>query len=138
MKERSFIDTNILVYTDDAEATFKADISSELLVQAVQSGLGVISTQILQEYFVASTRKRGVQVDIAKQRVQFFSRLQWVSISANDVLSAIDLHRLHGLSFWDALVVQSARNARCTVLLSEDMQHGRIFDGVRVHNPFLS
>lgn len=53
------------------------------------------------------------------------------------ILAAIDLHRLHSLSFWDALIIRSATASGCTVLLSEDMQHGRRIDGLQICNPFL-
>jgi predicted nucleic acid-binding protein len=53
-----------------------------------------------------------------------------------DILAAIDLHSLHGLSFWDALIVRSAKQAGCSILLSEDLQDGRAFNGLRVMNPF--
>jgi predicted nucleic acid-binding protein len=137
MKERSFIDTNILVYSDDADATEKCASSVSLLETAMRTRFGVISTQVLQEYFVASTRKLGVNPSIAKTRVQFFAKLDVVQISADDVLSAIDLHRLHSLSFWDSLILHAAKKAGCSVLLTEDMNHGQKIEGIRIHNPFL-
>jgi predicted nucleic acid-binding protein len=92
---------------------------------------------VLQEYFVASTRKLGLDPSLAKNRVQIFSRLEVVNITPEDVCSAIDIHRLHGLSFWDSLILHAARKAGCSVLLSEDMNHGQKIEGVRIINPFL-
>jgi predicted nucleic acid-binding protein len=95
-----------------------------------------VSTQVLQEYFVAVTRKLAVDVAVARRKVELFARYHVVVIDLDDILSAIDLHRLHQLSFWDALVVRAARQGGCSVLYSEDLQHGRSIDGLTVLNPF--
>lgn len=137
MKERSFIDTNILVYTDDADSPEKCRLAVDLVEDAMRSNLGVISTQVLQEYFVAATRKLDVDVVAAKRRMQLLFRLNVVQITPDDVLAAIDVHRLHTLSFWDALILHAARKAACSILLSEDMNHGQVIEGIRIHNPFL-
>ncbi|MEE4638930.1 MAG: PIN domain-containing protein [Wenzhouxiangella sp.] len=136
MKERSFLDTNILVYTDDADAPDKSERAIELVEQAIRSKKGVISTQVLQEYFVTSTRKLGVAVETAKQRARLFARMSVIQIATSDVMAAIDLVQLHRLSYWDALIVQAARKAECGVLLTEGLQHGQVIDGVRITNPF--
>jgi len=136
MKERSFIDTNILVYTDDADAPEECRRAVDLVEDAMRSNQGVISTQVLQEYFVAATRKLGVDVVTAKRRTQLLFRLNVVQITPDDVLAAIDLHRLHLLSFWDALILHAARKAGCSVLFSEDMNHGQVIEGIRICNPF--
>jgi predicted nucleic acid-binding protein len=136
MKERSFLDTNVLVYTDDADAPAKQASSLSLLHAAWQTGNGVLSTQVLQEYFAAVTRKLGVDAAIARRKVELFGRLEILSIGHDDVLRAIDLHRLHGFSIWDALIVNMALKAQCRVLYTEDMQDGRVIDGLRIANPF--
>jgi predicted nucleic acid-binding protein len=97
---------------------------------------GVVSLQILQEYFAISTRKLGVDATIARRKVELFSQLSLVATRLDDVLAAIDLHRLHQFSFWDALVIRSALQAGCARLYSEDLQHGRRIDGVEIVNPF--
>jgi predicted nucleic acid-binding protein len=74
---------------------------------------------------------------LAKRRVEVFAKFQVTEPAVADVLLAIDLHRLHGLSFWDSLILQSAKQSGCRVLLSEDMQHGQVIDGMRIVNPFL-
>ena len=98
---------------------------------------GVVSLQVLQEYFVNATRKLGLDAGLARQKVEVFTRYYVVEPSANDILSAIDLHRLRGFSFWDALVIHSASQAGCRELLTEDMQHGQLINGVRIVNPFI-
>lgn len=136
MKERSFIDTNILVYTDDADSGKKAEVAINLVENVMRSKLGVISPQVLQEYFVTTTRKLGVSVELAKKRVEFFSLFHMVQITPDDILSAINIHRLYPLSFWDSLVINAARKSGCRILLSEDMNHGQEIDGVKIINPF--
>lgn len=136
MSARSFLDTNVLVYTDDHDAPDKRVRAMEILEQA-RRGWGVVSTQVLQEYFVASTRKLAVPAEVARRKVELASRLDTVIIETSDVLGAIDLHRLHGFAFWGALIVRAAQRAGCSVLLSEDFQ-GRDLDGLRIVNPFAN
>jgi predicted nucleic acid-binding protein len=136
MKERSFFDTNILVYTDDSEEAIKAEKSIDLIEDAMRSNRGVLSTQILQEYFVATTRKLGLDPELAKQRVEFFSLMHTVQVTPEDIFSAINIYRLYHLSFWDALVIQAARKSNCNTILTEDLNHGQIIEGVKIINPF--
>lgn len=133
---RSFLDTNILVYTDDHDAPDKQTVALDLFERARLDRFGVISTQVLQEYFVAVTRKLGVEAAIARRKVELFGHLDTVAIGQTDILGAIDLHRLHGIGFWDALIVRAAKQAACGVLYSEDLQDGWVVDGIRVKNPF--
>ena len=137
MSVRSFIDTNVLVYTDDHDAPKKQARALDLVERARLGGWGVLSTQILQEYFAAVTRKLQVPPEFARRKVELFARLDLVILDLQDILSAIDIHRLHSISFWDALAVRAAREAGCAVLYSEDMQHGWRIDGLEVVNPFL-
>lgn len=136
MKERVFLDTNVLIYADDLDAGDKHARARELLGAAIRDQNGVLSTQVLQEFFVVATRKLGVEAGVARRKVELLSALDVVSIQVPHVLSAIDLHRLHSLSFWDALIVTCAAAAGCARLCSEDMQHGATLAGVRVENPF--
>lgn len=96
----------------------------------------MLSTQALQEYFVIATRKLRVAPDLARRKVDALSRLDVVLIRPELVLAAIDLHRLHQISFWDALIVRCAVAAGCARVFSEDLQDGQVLDGVRIENPF--
>ncbi|MFI5364687.1 MAG: PIN domain-containing protein [Candidatus Binatia bacterium] len=136
MPARSFFDTNVLAYTDDHDSPTKQSRALALFEEA-RPGAGVVSTRVMQEYFVTVTRKLGVPVDVARRKVELFARLGLVVIDLADVLAAIDLHRLHQIAFWDALVVRAAQRANCSVLYTEDMQHGRRIDGLSILNPFL-
>jgi len=134
--DRFFLDTNVLVYAGDTSAPAKLARARELIRDAFDSRRGCISTQVLQEYFSVSTRKAGVTGSNARDRVVRFGHLDVVQVTPDLVLSAIDLHLIHGLAFWDALIVKSAAAAGCRRLYSEDLQGDRVVDGVRIVNPF--
>ncbi len=134
---RIFLDTNILVYSDDPRAPVKQTKAINLIKDHLRSRAGVVSLQVLQEYFVSATGKLRLDSELAKRRVEVFARLQVAEPTVGDILAAIDLHRLHGLSLWDALILRSAKQSGCRVLLTEDMQHGQVVDGVKIVNPFV-
>ena len=136
MSVRSFFDTNILVYADDKAAPAKQRRSIDLIAEHRRARSGVVSLQILQEYFVTVTRKLHVESSIARRKVELLAEFYVAVPDVSDILAAIDLHRLHNLSFWDALVIRSAKQSGCTVLFSEDMQHTRDLDGLQILNPF--
>ena len=138
MSARSFFDTNVLVCADDKAAPTKQRRALELVAEHRRAGTGVLSLQVLQEYFVTVTRKLLVDARIARRKVELLAEFDVAAPELADILAAIDLHRLHGLSFWDALVVRSAKQAGCRVLLTEDFQHGREMEGLRIVNPFVS
>jgi len=138
MRGRVFFDTNVLVYADDRGSGRKSSVAQALIADALRSNQGVVSTQVLQEFFVISTRKLGVPAEMARRKVELLARLDVVVVQIDLILGGIDLHRLHGLSFWDALIVRAASSAGCARLLTEDLQHGQVIDGVRVENPFAA
>lgn len=136
MSVRSFFDTNILVYADDQAALPKQRRALDLLAEHRRGGTGVLSLQVLQEYFVTITRKLRVDARVARRKVELLAEFDVATPDVADVVAAIDLHRLHDFSFWDALILRSAKQAGCRVLLSEDLQHEQEIDGVLVVNPF--
>jgi predicted nucleic acid-binding protein len=133
---RSFIDTNILVYADDAFDPCKQQLALDLVVDLRARQEGVLSTQVLQEYFVTATRKLGLEAHFARQRVLQFGRFELIQPTLDMLLAAMDLQQNHSLSFWVALIVQRASVARCTVLYSEDMQAVARIGNVLIVNPF--
>ncbi len=136
MTERVFLDTNILVYADDLDAGAKRETARKIIERTIRARTAVLSTQVLQEYFVVATRKLGVAADPARRKIQLLATSDVVQVGVPEILGAIDLHRLHGISFWDALILRSAATAGCARVLTEDLQHGSTIDGVRVENPF--
>ena len=136
MSVRSFFDTNVLVRTDDQDSPEKQRRALELLAEHRRAKTGVVSMQVLQEYFVTVTRKLQVEARIARRKVELLAEFDVAAPDVADILAAIDLHRLHRFSFWDALVVRSATQAGCKILFTEDLQDTREIDGLRVVNPF--
>jgi predicted nucleic acid-binding protein len=136
MNVRSFFDTNVLAYADDKAAPAKQRRALELVAEHRRAGTGVVSLQVLQEYFVTVTRKLNVDARVARRKVELLAEFDVAAPDVTDILAAIDLHRLHGFSFWDALILRAAKQAGCRVLLSEDMQETRELDGVLIVNPF--
>ena len=136
MSARSFFDTNVLIYADDKSAPAKQRHALDLIAEHRRARTGVVSLQVLQEYFVTVTRKLHVDASIARRKVELLAEFDVAAPDVVDILAAIDLHRLHGFSFWDALVLRSAKQAGCSVLFSEDLQDRRELDGVLVVNPF--
>jgi predicted nucleic acid-binding protein len=132
MTVRSFFDTNVLVYSDDIADPIKQGRATELIADHRRGRTGVVSLLVLQEYFVAATRKLGVDPQTARRKAE----LDVVTPEVPDILAAIDLHRLHRFSFWDALILRSAKLGGCAVLFSEDFQDERRIEGLRIVNPF--
>ena len=137
MSARSFFDTNVLVYADDRAAPAKQRRAIALIVEHRRAATGVVSMQVLQEYFVTVTRKLNVDPRIARRKVELLAEFDVAAPEVADILAAIDLHRLHGFSFWDALIVRAAKQAGCRMVFSENMQDAREVDGVLIVNPFL-
>jgi predicted nucleic acid-binding protein len=136
MSARSFFDTNVLVYADDESESAKQRRSCDLVAEHRRGGTGVVSLQVLHEYFVTVTRKLKVDPRTARRKVEILSEFDVAVPGVADILAAIDLHRLHGFSFWDAMVLRSAQQSGCRVLLTEDFQDGREIDGIKIVNPF--
>jgi predicted nucleic acid-binding protein len=134
--ERIFIDTNVVVYASDDMAGSKRSRARAVLAPLLRERRAVISTQVMQEFFSVATRKLKLPAERARGYLQKWSRLDVVVIRPETIFAAIDLHRLNALSFWDALVIKSASVAGCGRLLSEDLPHGQVIDGVTIENPF--
>lgn len=137
MPDRAFLDTNILIYAHDAGSPDKQRKSRELIAQLADSGDGVISTQVLQEFYVAATRKLRVAPIAAKGVLKTFSVFEIVQISTKLIHEAIDCSILNQLSFWDSLILAAASSAGCSTVLSEDLSSNQTILGVKVRNPFV-
>ena len=132
-----FFDTNVLVYLFDTDSPDKRRKARALFQKHSEAGDILLSTQVLQEFYVAVTRKlaRPLEATAATEAVTRFAELPLVQIDPKLILSAIHRSRDSQLSFWDALVVQAAVEGHANTLYSDDLQDGQIFDGVRVINP---
>jgi len=136
--ERTFVDTNVLVYAHDRSETLKQPLAQALLEELWASRTGVLSTQILQEFYVVATRKFDPPLSrrAAREIVALYGTWPLVEVDLPLILAASQLEERHRLAFWDALVVEAARRSGATRLVTEDLQGGRTIGGVRIENPF--
>ena len=137
MPDRVFLDTNIFIYAHDAGSLDKQSKSREIIARLADAGDGVISTQVMQEFFVAATRKLGVEPLAAKGVLKTFSVFEVVQISSTLIHEAVDCSILNQLSFWDSLILAAAASAGCSTVFSEDLASGQTILGVRVQNPLV-
>lgn len=137
---RHFVDTNVLVYAHDVTAGDKHIRAKQLVADLWTDGIGCLSVQVLQEFYVTVTRKvqRPLDLVVARQLVEDLG--QWLvhSPTVADIVEAIQLHQGAKLSFWDAMVLTSAQKLNCTVLWSEDLNEGQLIGGISVKNPFVA
>jgi predicted nucleic acid-binding protein len=136
---RVFVDTNILIYAHDLDSDVKYEIAGAILKKLWQEGAGVISTQVLQEFYVNVTRKIPDPLSPAKARGILENYMAW-HVEWNgpeSILRASEIEERHLLSFWDSLIVAAACNAKAEKILTEDLNHGQIIEGVVIENPFL-
>lgn len=134
---QSFFDTNVLIYADDQANPAKQRKALDLIKEHLRQRTGAVSLQILQEYFVTAERKFRLDAGLIRKKIEIYTRFYVAEPRVPDILAAIDFHRLNRISFWDSLVLRMAKQSGCTVLLTEDMNHGQVIDGVRIVNPFL-
>ena len=136
MSDKIFIDTNILVYSlDDFDST-KKEQARKLLRQITENHNGVISTQVLQEFYVATTKKLHCDPVIVKGIINQIANFEVVSITPELVTKAVDCSILNRISYWDALIVSAAQIGDCRFLLTEDLQEDQEFGTVQILNPF--
>ncbi|MGA2674847.1 MAG: PIN domain-containing protein [Terracidiphilus sp.] len=140
MSDRFFLDTNIFVYSFDQSAAVKARRAAQLIRKALTTQKGVISYQVVQEFFNVALRRfsQPMQAADAGQYLStVFRPLLAVHSSQALYVEALHLHAQSGLSWYDSLIVSAAIQARCDLLLTEDLQHGQRFGDLQVINPFL-
>lgn len=134
---RVFVDTNVLVYVYDNDEPHKQQVAAQTLAE-VGAERVVLSAQVLNEFVVTVTRKLARPLDEARTReaVEVLGQLDVVPVDAGLVAAGVLRSQRSQLSLWDALVVEAARRAGCTTLLTEDLHAGTDYDGVRVVDPF--
>jgi predicted nucleic acid-binding protein len=135
---RQFFDTNILVYSQDPREPKKREIARALIGEAIGADAFVLSTQVLAEFYAACVRRKLLGPIQVLRLVQLWSEHDTVSHTPDLVVRGLGLHQHHSISMWDAFVIQAALDARCDVLLSEDLQHGRRFGDLEIRNPFAA
>jgi predicted nucleic acid-binding protein len=134
----AFVDSNVLIYAHDRDAGPKRELARELFGRLWSEHAGVLSVQVLQEFFVTVTRKLQSPIARAQAREVVRAYAPWVvsPTTPGTVLRATELSEASGIDFWDALIVASAEEAGAEILYSEDLNHGQLIAGVRIVNPF--
>ena len=136
---RSFVDTNILVYAHRISIGPKHDRAKQLISELWSSEVGIISTQVLQEFCVTVRRlAKTFPVDELHETIRQYAGWTVVTNTSDSILNALGLESRYHISFWDALIVNAAQVSEAQVLYTEDLNHGQLFGSVRVLNPFLS
>ena len=135
MSGKIFIDSNLFVYSADNGEPLKQAAAKSILFELSENG-GVVSTQVLQEFYNVVSGKLKCPKDTAKQLVEDISNNFIVhKNSVFDILHAIDISIKTQFSFWDSLIISAAISENCTTLYSEDLNEGQIVEGVLIHNP---
>ena len=139
MTDKVFVDTNILVYAHDLDAGNKHDQAAEIVSQVWESRNGVLSTQVLQEFYVTLTRKVSSTLSKleARKLVQKYSHWHLVLNDLSIILQASEIEESNNISFWDALIVSAAYSQNVPTILKEDLNHGQIIEGIFIRNPFI-
>ncbi|MEW6624204.1 MAG: PIN domain-containing protein [Bacillota bacterium] len=136
---KQFVDTNILVYCYDASSKNKHIKAKELLIDLWEKNSGCLSIQVMQEFYVIVTQK--VPVPLNKEKViqilEDFSQWSYHIPDAVDVIEAINIQERNKISFWDAMIINSAKASGCGIIWSEDLSHDQSYEGVKVLNPFI-
>lgn len=138
MSPKTFVDTNILVYAHDPEASAKRVVAAQILEKLWANRRGVLSLQVLQEFYVVMSKKMDKKNPprTATEILRDYSVWEIATIQIEDLFEAITLQRTYQLSFWDSLIVRAAQVADCNLLLSEDFQEGMRIGRLEIINPF--
>jgi predicted nucleic acid-binding protein len=136
--DKVFLDTNILIYAFDISAGGKHHIANELLMGLWERGSGVVSIQVLQEFFVNVTQKiRGpLDTDSAKEIISDLLKWDVIVNDGESILHGIEIQGAYRYSFWDSMIIAAAIRGSCDTLLSEDLSEGQMIEGVSIKNPF--
>jgi len=139
MSARFFLDTNIFVYAFDKAAPAKARKAVHLIRRAADTGEGIVSYQVVQEFFNVALRRFPQPMTVAEAEqylLTVFRPLLAVHSSPAIYIEALGIATKHRLAWYDSLIVAAAMEGGCEILYSEDLQHGREIGDLRIENPF--
>jgi predicted nucleic acid-binding protein len=133
-----FLDTNVLIYAHDTTAGSKRLVARDLIDRLIHSGQGLLSVQVLSEFYVTATRKipNVIEAKKALEIVEDFITWRVHPPDTEDLIKAIAISMKYGLSFWDAMIIQSAHSLEADIIWSEDLNPGQSYEGIIVRNPF--
>jgi len=139
MRDNIFLDTNILVYAHDLDAGDKHNVAAKIIYQLWESKNGVLSTQVLQEFYVTLTKKMPRPLNKVATRKILKEYFSW-QVVINDlqiIFQASEIEEDYKISFWDALIVSAAYSKNVATILTEDLNHGQYIEGIFIQNPFI-
>lgn len=136
MSVRVFIDSNVIVYANDARDPAKQKRAAEVIARQMQEGTGVVSTQVLQEYASVALAKLKQEESVLLRILRLLETLTVVQMTPPLIRRAVELRKIHGIGFWDAGILAAAEEADCETLFSEDFNADQYYGGIRVQNPF--
>jgi predicted nucleic acid-binding protein len=139
MRDNIFLDTNVLVYAHDLDAGDKHDVAAKIIYQLWESKNGVLSTQVLQEFYVTLTKKMPRSLNRVATRKILKEYFSW-QVVINDlqiVFQASEIEEAYNISFWDALIVSAAYSKNVATIFTEDLNHGQYIEGIFIQNPFI-
>ncbi len=137
MSDKTFIDTNVLIYAHDIDAGAKHQVAKAVLQKLWNEKTGLLSAQVLQEFYVNVTRKilTPLSKDLARRVVSSYS-IWCMETTPTEILSAFRIEDESGIGFWDALIVSAASKSDARRILSEDLNAGQRVAGILIENPF--
>ncbi len=139
MSDRTFIDTNILIYAHDVDAQSKHERAKALLQELWEERRGVLSTQVLQEFYVNATRKILHPLSKQSARLVVSSYFVWcIETTPAEIATAFRIEDEYQIGFWDALIVASALKSGASTIVSEDLNAGQRVAGIHIENPFVA
>ena len=139
MNDKFFFDTNILVYANDSSEKVKQEIARSLLKDSLIKQNGVISVQVLSEFWVTVTHKikNPLSVEIAEKEIELFQLMEIVSLDYSLFKDALRFQQIIQISYWDSLILAASHSAGCKTIYTEDLNHGQITAGMELCNPFV-
>ncbi|HVW08155.1 MAG TPA: PIN domain-containing protein [Bryobacteraceae bacterium] len=133
-----FVDTNVLLYAAANDAVRKQQLSLGLIARLWNERKGVLSTQVLSEFYHNATRKLRLSAESAEEAVKDYSRWKLHRPDHASVLGAIRLEQRYRVAWYEAMILNSALETECSILWTEDFQDGQRFGDLTVRNPYKS
>jgi predicted nucleic acid-binding protein len=139
MSDKTFVDTNVLIYAHDGDAKEKHKIAKEVLRELWSERTGALSVQVLQEFYVNITKKIASPLSKDEARLVVNTYSTWCAETTPvEISSAFRIEDESRIGFWDALIIAAAVKSGATRILSEDLNAQQVLAGVRIENPFRS
>lgn len=135
---KTFLDTNVIVYANDGRDLVRQRRDIECAAGLMRAGTGVSSSQVMQEYASVALSRLGQKGDVVQRQLALLEALEVIPVTPDIVRRSVEVAGFYRITFWDACILAAAEKSGCTELLSEDLNSGQFYSGIRVVNPFTS